>query len=168
MIDALCDVQDECATSDLFTLNTLVIDEKPFEFSIPYSVSHSELFAAIAAYHDIQEDPSEAIENGVMKTFEQSKMELQMLYLFGEEGSQELIFEAVENYLAKYPNETVSEYVGFARNNLPEFGTFGFDEDEPESLGFDSSKKERIKKEKQREKNKRRMRKQSQRINRKK
>ena len=151
--------------SDIFTLKALSIECQVLDFSIPYSVPHSELFTAIVAREEIEQNPREALDAGIMEMFESVRTQLQQVFLTGGKEVEDMMLEVVEKYLIKYPDERVSEYVDFVRQNRPTLDFFGLEPD----LNFNTigkqiqNKKNKNKTKKQKEK----MKKKSRKINRK-
>lgn len=105
--------------SEQFVLQPLEIEGQRLDFSIPYAAPHSELLTAIVARQDIEDDPTEALKDGLELCFEDLRKQLQPIFLMGSHETQEMMLTVVDEYLEQYPDERVSDYVNFVRNNRP-------------------------------------------------
>lgn len=105
--------------SGVFVLEPLSIDGQHLEFSVPYSAPHSELLTAIVARQDIAANPAPALHCGLEQAFEAVRKALQEVFLFGGREPQDMMLAEVERYLCEHPDERVSGYVAFVRENRP-------------------------------------------------
>lgn len=137
--------------SDIFTLQPLEIQGQRLEFSIPYSVPHSELFTAIVARQEIEMEPTEALNEGIVESFESTRKQLQQVFLFGQQEAQDMMLDLIEEYLNKYPDERISGYVDYVRGNRPSIDFFGSEQpikgqQSKKNAKEDKKRKEKLKK----------------------
>ncbi|MBI2275730.1 MAG: hypothetical protein HYU74_00115 [Dechloromonas sp.] len=105
--------------SEQFVLQPFEIEGQRLEFTIPYAAPHSELLTAIVARQDIEDDPTEALKEGLVLSFENLRKQLQPIFLMGSHETQEMMLTVVDGYLEQYPDERVSDFVDFVRKNRP-------------------------------------------------
>lgn len=142
----------------LFELAPLLVGEHTITWTSPENAAFSEIVGAILARQEIEADPADAIKLGVLSTFDAVRDQMKMLYLF-EPKLRTRMLSDVENYLARFPDVSVTEGLRASREFPPQISMEVADADKAAAMREKEKKAKAKRLQKQKAASKRRNRK---------
>lgn len=115
-------MSDDAQESAVFALPDFDICGVSIRDRVPYSISHSDLFARIVARRFVLRDPPDRTDMGEMDAFDfyiHTVKRIQMKYLLGEREERAAIILEVGNHLEQHPDSRVADYLRYAQQHPP-------------------------------------------------